>query len=327
MVVGIGGYYGYKNAGDEAILQAMVRELKIRGHRALVLSASPRETARELGVEAVHRYHPLALPAALRRVDRFVLGGGGLLQDRTSRRSLAYYLGLVRLARRLGKPVTVFGVSLGPLSPRGERRVARTLSGVPVVVRDLRSLRHAERLGLRAELGADPALLLEPPQIVREPGLVVVIPRHGVPAEPLYAGARKLLILGYDVLVLGLQPGPDDLTLEIFEYLPKEASRDPKRVLYLLRSAEYVISARLHGMILAAAAGTPFAGVHYDPKVASFAEETGSALLPLEPTPNEIAALVQGRIGPDWNAVEQLKARARASFERVFPTPAPTSGA
>ena len=327
MVVGIGGYYGYKNAGDEAILQAMVQELKARSHSALVLSAAPRATAGELGVEAVHRYHPLAVPAAIRRVDRFVLGGGGLLQDRTSRRSLAYYLGLVRLARRLGKPTAVFGVSLGPLSPRGERAVARALAGIPLVVRDRRSLRYAERLGIKAELGADPALLLEPPPVAREPGLVVVIPRHGVPPEPLYAGARRLLNLHYDVLILGLQPGPDDQVLEVFEHLPKEATRDPRRVLYLLKSAEYVISARLHGMVLAAAAGTPFAGVDYDPKMVGFAEETGAALLPLEPTAGEIAALVQGGIDPDWGAVERLKARARASFDRLFPTPAPTSGA
>ncbi|HFB39150.1 MAG TPA: polysaccharide pyruvyl transferase CsaB, partial [Oceanithermus sp.] len=52
MVVGIGGYYGYRNAGDEAILLAMAREIRARGLEALVLSASPQETAETLGVEA-----------------------------------------------------------------------------------------------------------------------------------------------------------------------------------------------------------------------------------------------------------------------------------
>ena len=327
MVVGIGGYYGYRNAGDEAILLAMAREIRARGLEALVLSASPQETAEALGVEAVHRYHTLAVPRALARVDRFVLGGGGLLQDKTSRRSLAYYLGLLRLARRLGRSVSVFGVSLGPLSPRGERAVARALAGIPLVGRDRRSQRYAERLGLAAHLGADPALLLPPPSVAREPGLVVVVPRHGVPAEPLHAGARRLLNLGYEVLVLGLQPGRDEPVLEVFEHFPKETTGDPRRALYLLASAEYVISARLHGMILAAVAGTPFAGVEYDPKVTGFAEETGAALLPLEASPGEIAAMVQGGVDPDWNAVDRLKERARQSFDRLFPTPAPTSGA
>ena len=32
MVVGVAGYYGFRNAGDEAILEAIARELKARGH-------------------------------------------------------------------------------------------------------------------------------------------------------------------------------------------------------------------------------------------------------------------------------------------------------
>ena len=327
MVVGIGGYYGYKNAGDEAILQALVQGIHARGHQALVLSANPRDTAQKLGVEAVHRYHPLAVPRALARADRFVLGGGGLLQDKTSRRSLGYYLGLVRLAQRLKTPTTVFGVSLGPLSRRGERVLARTLAKVPLVVRDRRSLDYAERLGLKAELGADLALLLEAPQAAREPGLVIVIPRQGVPAEPLHAAARRLRTLHYEVLALGLQPGRDEPALELFEYFPKEATADPQRVLYLMASAEYVISTRLHGMVLAAVAGTPFAGINYDPKVAAFAEETGAPLLPVEVPRAETAALVQARVEPDWAAVERLKQRARESLDRLLLTPAPTSGA
>jgi len=319
MVVALGGYYGFKNAGDEAMLFSLVAELKARGHEPWVLSQTPNETARELGVRAFARANPKALVKALRGADLFLLGGGGLFQDTTSRKSLVYYLGLLQLARLLGTRAAAFGVSLGPLSALGERMVARGLAPFPLVVRDRLSLAYAERLGLKAELGGDPALLLKAPQLAREPGLVIVIPRHNVPVRPLLEAAKRLRALGYSVLALALQPGADDETLAAFEEFPREATGDPRRALYLLRSAEYVLSARLHGMVLAAAAGTPYAGVVYDPKVKGFAEDTGAPALPPDTDPRALAALVESHIAPDWNAVQAVKRRARASLERLLP--------
>jgi Uncharacterized conserved protein len=95
MVVGVAGYYGFKNAGDEAILEAIARELKARGHQVLALSGDPRCTREEHGIRAAHRLNPLALLQA----DLWLLGGGGLLQDATSPLSLLYYLSVLRLAR------------------------------------------------------------------------------------------------------------------------------------------------------------------------------------------------------------------------------------
>jgi polysaccharide pyruvyl transferase WcaK-like protein len=72
---------------------------------------------------------------------------------------------------------------------------------------------------------------------------------------------------------------------------------------------------RLHGLILAAAAGTPFAGVAYDPKVAAFAKETGAYYQDLPGDPTTLAkAALYGR-SPDWEKVAALKERARQSFD------------
>ncbi len=163
MVVGVAGYYGFRNAGDEAILEAIARELKARGHQVVALSGDPRRTREEHDLKAFHRLNPLALLGA----DLWLLGGGGLLQDATSALSLTYYLSVLRLARLFKKRVVVFNQSLGPLSPSGEKRVQRALKGVPVILRDQDSLEYARRLGIPAELGADPALLLTPPPVQR----------------------------------------------------------------------------------------------------------------------------------------------------------------
>jgi polysaccharide pyruvyl transferase CsaB len=128
MRVGVSGYYGFQNAGDEAILEAIVQEIRARGHQAVVFSNNPAETAQRYGVEAVKRTHPLEVWKALGQIDLLLSGGGGLLQDKTSGLSLWYYLTVMGLARRRGKAVYVFNQSLGPLSKRGEGRVRRALN-------------------------------------------------------------------------------------------------------------------------------------------------------------------------------------------------------
>ncbi|HWG84690.1 MAG TPA: polysaccharide pyruvyl transferase family protein, partial [Deinococcales bacterium] len=91
MKVAVSGYYGFNNTGDEAILLAITTELKRLGHDPVVLSASPEETGRRYGVTAVHRMRPLAVWSAVSGCRAFLSGGGGLLQDKTSARTLQYY--------------------------------------------------------------------------------------------------------------------------------------------------------------------------------------------------------------------------------------------
>lgn len=329
MVVALSGYYGFANAGDEAILLALVREARRRGVEPVVLSADPKATEALHGVEAVPRTKPAAL-AALARAEGLLSGGGGLLQNRTSNRSLAYYLGLVYLAQALNKPTWVFGQSLGPLNPWGRRFTAPALRrSRAVVVRDRASLELARSLGAppdRLRLGADAALLLEPSRVSREEGLVVVVPRARVPLGAnlrLREVAERLQAHGFEVLVLGFQPGFDEPALELFDGFTRELSGDPRRVLYWIAQAGYVLSLRLHGLILAAAAGTPYAGGSYDPKVKAFCEESGAPYWELPGDPEAMVRVALHRTGPDKSALRDLRVRAAEGFNHVWGRPEP----
>lgn len=320
MVVGVSGYYGFQNAGDEAILEAIVQEVKRRGHGVLALSKDPPATEARYGIQAVPRSNPFALWKAFGRIDLLLSGGGGLLQDKTSPGSLLYYLAVIGLARRRGKPVYVFNQSLGPLTRRGEAWVRRSLRGVKTFFRDEGSLEYARKLGLETQLGADPALLLQAPPVERETNLVVLVVRAGLPEAnaTLKKAGERLVAEGYEVMALGLQPGHDEPALEEFHSFTHELAWDPRRVMYLLAQAGYVLSIRLHGAILAAAAGTPFAGLSYDPKVAGFCRDAGA---PFQELPGNARGLVEAVITnrqPNWEAVETMKARARASFDQVL---------
>ena len=105
----ISGYYGFDNIGDESILRTLVTSLRERipDCSLTVLSHDPAATREKYGVEAVERMSPLAIARAVRRCDMLISGGGSLLQDVTSSKSLHYYLAIIRFAQLLGKKVFI----------------------------------------------------------------------------------------------------------------------------------------------------------------------------------------------------------------------------
>lgn len=309
MRVLVSGYYGFGNLGDEALLVGMLTGL--RDYSVTVLSQRPAATRVLHGVGAAHRLR--GLPALLNH-DALVSGGGGLLQDKTSARSLRYYLSLITLAKRLGKHTVVYGQSVGPLSPDGERTVAKVLRGVPVAVRDGASQDLLARLDIPATLVADAALLLPKPVAApTEAAPVLLVPRGGYP-EITAAFARLAETLhreGVPLAALALQPGEDAAAVTA---LPSAVVRfkapTPQAALALIAGSRHVVSARLHGLILAARAGVPFSGVAYDPKVAAFLTEAGNRVHPVPPDPE---ALMREVLEPvfDTERVAALEARAR----------------
>ncbi len=277
MRVLLSGYYGAGNVGDEALLAGLVSGLRARGFEPAVLSADPRGTRALHGVQAFDRVTGL-LPALL-RTAALVSGGGGLLQDVTSSRSLDYYLTALRVARRLGKRVVVYGQSLGPLSPAGLERTALTLRGVPLAVRDEESLGLAQSMGLEGVLVADSALLLRVPLGLPSPnpdGPVVLVPRSGqdVLNSALEGLALQLHEDGVPIAATALHHKQDapsvDRLVRLVPGLDVRDASTPELALRAFSGARYVVSVRLHGCILAARAGVGFAGLSYDPKVRGF---------------------------------------------------------
>lgn len=179
--VAVSGYYGFDNTGDEAILLALVSTLRTLapGVEVTVFSHRPRETRRIYGVKAVNRWNPLAVCWALFRSDLLLSGGGGLLQDVTGVRSICYYLGVVLLAKLLGKPVIYYAQGVGPIRTRFGRWLARVVSNriELITVRDQASRDDFLAMGVTKPplvVTADPVLALNPVQISSEPGEVLL---------------------------------------------------------------------------------------------------------------------------------------------------------
>ena len=113
----IAGYYGFHNAGDEAMLAGLrraIRELR-PDVTFTAISGTASQTRNLHGIRAVSRSDLRAIWEAIGHADLVMFGGGSLLQDVTSSRSLIYYLGLATMAWLRRKPVMFCAQGIGPV--------------------------------------------------------------------------------------------------------------------------------------------------------------------------------------------------------------------
>jgi polysaccharide pyruvyl transferase CsaB len=316
----LSGYYGFGNLGDEALLQIIVERLRRRwpGCGIDVLSADPAATARSYGVEATPRMDLGQVRGAIDRADVVLSGGGGLLQNVTSLRSLLYYGGVIRTAVRAGKPTMIFAQSVGPLDFWGRAVVRNFCRGIAAAtVRDERSRGELQRLvpGVAVERTADPVFLFEPasePLDLAAEGLagddaplVVISVRKWNGTDATVAALanvadRLAARHGARVAFLPLGGPPD---AEVSSAIVRRCASTPvllpeyplAQAAQVIARASLVVGMRLHALIIAARVGVPFLALPYDPKVTALCEDlrypVGPLFVPGQPLPpgDEIA--------------------------------------
>lgn len=301
----IGGYYGYGNRGDELVLAHILRQQHALSQnlRLSVLTASPDGEKNK-----IHRYNPLAVLYEIKHCGAFILGGGSLLQDATSRRSLCYYLTLLSLANRMGIPTMLYANGLGPLSPKGLAACRRVLSSVDVIsLRDAASYQTVRAMHLprtRVILGADPVLSEKSgSHPSHTPPFLAFFPKKGLSeAEQkalIKAVAAVAQIHGFDILVAPMDPKKDAETVRRMAARLRRLTKNRVAVVSngdraaeaLARHASLVISMRLHALILAFVADTPLVGIDCDPKISAFLREIDEPQLCLSPAVLSVKAM------------------------------------
>ncbi len=311
------GYYGFRNTGDEALLEAIVGSLRRRAPNLEItaLTAARPAEVEVPGMVPVNRWNPAAVALALGRSQLLVAGGGTLLQDSTSLRSLVYYVSVVLLARLLGNRVMFYANGLGPLRTAAGRWLARQAlrAADAVTLRDRKSLELlralAPELAEKARLTADPALLLQPDgeelarAVLGEAGLPpgrpfvasCVRPWPGVDYEgPLAAALDRVAEeWGTAAVFLPMQvPRDADASRRVMARMRSEAyladrPLRPRVFMAALAGARVVAAMRLHAAVLAAAVGRPALGIAYDPKVDGVLSDLG---LPIIGDPGSLTA-------------------------------------
>lgn len=302
----IAGYYGFHNAGDDAVLHGIITSLRRYDPtvHCRVLSNQPRHTRALFRIPAYDRWNPWTIIRQLKKADMLVMGGGGLLQDVTSPRSILYYLGVVQMAKWLDKPVVFYAQGFGPVRrPLSKWLIRRTLNDIDLItVRDEGSRDDFLRTGVTRPpllVTADPAMAIDTSLVDAEMGRAI-LERHRVPAsrvavvsvrewptakvpyKRIFAeGLKRLIEGGWHVVFLPMQH-PKDLrpSREIARHLGPAATviETPLTVfdiLNVIKAADMVVGMRLHSLILAALLSVPAVAFSYDQKIERFSRRVG----------------------------------------------------
>lgn len=303
------GAYGRGNAGDDAILEAILQEMRgIDPDMPItVLSKNPKETRLTYRVPAVHRSDFPAWLRAMAHSKLYINGGGSLIQDVTSRRSLWFYLINIAQAKRLGCRVQMYGCGIGPVIRDSHRRLAAGILNRcvdAVTLREPDSLEELKSMSVvrpRILLTADPALTLAPAGDDKVNSLLL---QAGIPLDgryicfalrrwkdfekkaPAFAAAAEYAyeVHGLTPVFLAVEKYQDPAAaalaaqgLTVPHYFLNDAGR-AGTIIGTLARMQVVVSMRLHALIFAAGQGIPLVGVVYDPKVSAFLRYIGQDL-------------------------------------------------
>ena len=343
----ISGYYGFKNSGDDALLMAIINDIRRfkESPNIVVLSSNPSETVRQYRVKAINRLNAFKIAKHMNRAGLLISGGGTLIQDSTSTQSLIYYLAVIRSALKRGVKVMLYSNGIGPLRSRSNiKRAKKLLSRV-----DLITLRDPEALSTLNEIGvsgpktivtADPVFGAEPADPVFGRTL---LKRFGVPDD-----AKR---------IMGVSIRRTHSTDQAFEYtiaaacdyaaekygchtvfIPMQTSRDEgisRSIMSKMKTKSSVIDVRLgvnemtaavaaldiclgmrlHSLIYATCGNVPLIGLAYDPKIRSFMDYAGQKLCLNAEDMN--SADIESMIDKCFENYDDIKKELAESCERL----------
>lgn len=301
----LAGAYGQGNVGDEAMLFGILQQIRKAGGEepVSVVSRKPKGGKNPASLLILPARNPVRLRRAMKTARLFLSGGGNLLQDITSRRSLFYYLWQLKAAKDAGCRTMLYAAGLGPLSAAGLRRTSRVLNRCAdrAVFRDRTSLQAALTCGYpreKTEWMADPALEYpclpkassDTARIFEEPYITVClctwpqteeIRRRILDAVNVHASRA-----GVGVVLLAMSKKDEKLSKALRKTAPGSlryvaCHEDPDVAVRILSGGQMTVSMRLHGLILSVACGVPAIGIACDERIPAFAREAGMAFLSL----------------------------------------------
>lgn len=290
----ISGYYGFGNAGDEAVLAAIIEALRQENLTDItVLSANPTVTESLYSVQAVSRNSLKAILREMKHACILISGGGSLFQDTTSLRSIIYYYGVTQLARMQKLNTVGYAQGVGPL----ERSISRKLTALAfngfqfITVRDNGSADLLRRIGVQTpiDVTVDPVFALKPAPVE---DCNKILNLEGIPNGPFLLACFRpwphieekieQIAAGLDryceefnlpCVFLPMQPQQDrDLSKQISAKMKSrsfvlQGGYVPSVCMGIAGLSHLVTGLRLHSLIFATAMGIPSLGISYDPKV------------------------------------------------------------
>lgn len=313
----ISGYYGFKNAGDELILRAIITDL--RGYRPdveiTVLSAAAAETSNSYNVCAVNRWNIFSIVKEIARCKMLLSGSGGLFQDTTGILSLWYYLLIILAAKIFKKTVFVYAAGIGEIKYAFNSFLIKKCFNMVdfITVRTEQDSKLLKSFKVKKEIivTPDPVFGLELSQLenknrVAKKQRIGIILRKtknwkndvkvfselaGLLAENLKAEVVFIPFqLSKDIKLLNLIKNNANIPVDIFAW------NDTEKLLELLSQLDIIVSMRLHGLILSAKYKIPFVAIPRYSKIKNFLQLIGKHVNTDCHEPDEIYAMISEKI-------------------------------
>lgn len=302
----ISGYFGFDNSGDDAILKAMVDDFKKLNIdlEMTALSNNPEKTKEVYEIGAVNRFSFSEVRGALKESDLLLSGGGSILQDITSTRSIIYYLSVIILAKFLRKKVYVYANGIGPIDKKFNRILTRwVLNRVDYIsLRDDLSYKFVRDLGVtnkNIEVTADPVFTLEAAsedrvdEILKSENIKITDKTIGFCIrdqknieeikDKFAETIDKLIEDGYDILLVPFHNPRDNIySSEVAnrcrhkdKVMLIENTYSAGELMGIFKKLKLLAAMRLHSLVYAASVNLPMVGIIYDPKVEAMVKELG----------------------------------------------------
>lgn len=294
----IAGYHGFGNCGDEAILQAMTANIKEISDDISItaLSYKPELTKTEYNIESVQRFNVWQVFKVIRHSDIILSGGGTLLQDDTSTRSLLYYLSIIKVAKFFHKRVMLYANGIGPVNGKINRKLIKhVINEVDLItLREDKSVIDLKEIGVdkpEIHVTSDPAFTLKS---VSDKRVSEILENEQIPTDKKIVGVSVRNWNGYNgeeyvekiaktcdrlvrenktVLLIPMQfPRDVAISKRLIGYMTEKAyilknGYSPTEMLGIIGKVDVMLSMRLHTLIFAGVKRVPMVGIAYHPKV------------------------------------------------------------
>lgn len=305
------GGAGWTNVGDDLIAEALKEWVASADVQVRVAGGPYAHDNAEKGLSLAGNFRSrVRLAWEIYRSDYVLIGGGGLLDDRT-RQFYRPFTRAALLCRTVGTPYAFAGIGVGPIQNDESREAYRTAAegAHRVFVRDETSRDRLVASGVtrpidvtpdpvlwgaaplaRTGKGFDLAINLRNWHTAKNPKAGYEGPSDSEIIESVATAVNAVFDSGSKVALVSMsgQPGDDDSaalsklrpllkaeTETFFDCAPAEVQR-------AIGASSTVLAMRLHACLLGAKMGSKVLGLAYDPKVAQQGERVGFNAIALD---------------------------------------------
>ena len=289
----ISGYYGFKNFGDEAILKVLTEHLKQLNADITVFSSDTEYTSKTYGVNSVRSFDFKNLIKSLKSCDVLISGGGSLLQDVTSLKSLIYYSLVIALGILFNKKIIIFAQGIGPINSSFARSLVKNLLSfcTLVTVRDKNSFSLLKNWGIDAKLVCDPIYSMKIADNQKSNSVGIQLRDFKTMNYNLLQKLALMIVTKFSdkkVKIFSLQEAQDLEISKRFEKLIHSFNSEidteiiTEDIVENISELEFLIAMRFHAILTALKAGVKTCAINYDIKVEKLAKDANLSIISMD---------------------------------------------